>query len=99
MMTPLIQRSMVNDHPLVNAQFAVEPKLDSNLYHMWLGAINIFDNIWKNVGCKYDKVSIGDHVCDPEIAGLEACCFDKGDCIILDISPTLGIYKRFEVAN
>ena len=30
---------------------------------------------------------IGDHICDPEIV-TEGCCYDKGDCDILDLSQT-----------
>ena len=32
---------------------------------------------------------IGDHICDPEIVR-EGCCYDKGDCEILDVSQTKG---------
>jgi hypothetical protein len=33
---------------------------------------------------------IGDHICDPEISSREGCCYDKGDCEILDVSQTKG---------
>jgi hypothetical protein len=32
---------------------------------------------------------IGDHICDPEIV-TEGCCYDKGDCEILDVSQSKG---------
>jgi hypothetical protein len=32
---------------------------------------------------------IGDHICDPEIV-TEGCCYDKGDCDILDVSQSKG---------
>ena len=41
--------------------------------------------------CPDDMLSkIGDHICDPEISSREGCCYDKGDCEILDVSQTKG---------
>ena len=31
---------------------------------------------------------IGDHICDPELSIKGECCYDKGDCEILDVSQT-----------
>ena len=39
----------------------------------------------QNSKCRFDIEKIGDHICDPEIAEVEECCYDKGDCEIIDL--------------
>ena len=36
--------------------------------------------------CNFDLKKIGDHICDPEIAENKFCCYDKGDCDIIDLN-------------
>ena len=64
-----------------------------NGYPSVLGGSNIFDKFNLFPSCPSEFLSkIGDHICDPEIV-TEGCCYDKGDCEILDVR--YGIFGFF----
>ena len=64
---------------------------DDCLYSGVLMDTDYFKRIVKSVcskayfdNCPYDPARIGDHICDPEISVQKGCCYDSGDCHILD---------------